>query len=135
VVSIHLLNELLSRYAYTLLTPYENVQYNNNSQPTPVQILRLLLPSASWLHVLFGLIGQALGFRNPDVYLTNLRTDPLRVFASINYNNFILSDLNVHRQVPNRMNNKARLQDRHFCCRIARQHTTDKLLAFCIMTL
>jgi len=66
VVSKALLNELLSRYAYTLFTPSGYVQYNNNSQPTTLHTFRLLLlPSASWLQVLFGLIGQALGFRNP----------------------------------------------------------------------
>jgi hypothetical protein len=37
------------------------------------------------------------------------RTDPLRVSANINYNNFILSYLNVQKQIPNRMNHKARL--------------------------
>lgn len=128
------LNELLSRYAYTLFTPYEYVQYNNNSQPTTLQTFWLLvLPSASWLQVLFGLNGQALGFRNPEVYLRNSRTDPFRIFVNINYN-LILPYLDVQKQVPDRMNNKAKLQDRHFCCRIVQQHKTEKLLAFCIVT-
>jgi len=88
-------------------------------QPTPLQTFWLrLLPTASWLQVLFGLNGQALGFRNPEVYLTNSWTDPLRIFVNINYNDLILPDLDVQKQVPDRMNNKARIQDRHFCCRI-----------------
>ena len=135
VVSKDRFNELLSRYAYTLLTPYDYVQYNKNSQPTTLQNFRLpVLPSAFWLQVLYGLIGQTLGFRNPKVYLTNSQTDPLRIFVNINYNNLILSDLDVEKQVSDITNNKARLQDRHFCCRIVQQHTSEKLLAFCITT-
>jgi len=45
-----------------------------------------------------------------------------------------LPDLDVQKQVPGRMNNKARLKDRHFCCWSVQAHTTEKLLAFCITT-
>jgi hypothetical protein len=70
---------------YSPLTSTFSTEIN---QPTTLQTSRLrLLPSASWLQVLFCLNGQALGFRNPEVYFTNSWTDPLRIFVNINYNN------------------------------------------------